>query len=146
MDASERNECVFASQADAAADCAPHCIPYAAGGSIDPSSDRYQQASRRAGMLQVVADGYAEIARLRKEVCRGGGRQSSILYQANIFAKGPSSLVCMRSPALTDRIRRHAAHANPNRSWLALRRCSLLRAARSCGSWRVKRGWHCSSA
>jgi hypothetical protein len=39
-----------------------------AGGSIDPSSDRYQQASRHAGMLQVVADGYAEIARLRGEV------------------------------------------------------------------------------
>ncbi|GBF90670.1 peptide chain release factor [Raphidocelis subcapitata] len=38
------------------------------GGSIDPSSDRYQQASRHAGMLQVVADGYAEIARLRGEL------------------------------------------------------------------------------
>jgi hypothetical protein len=39
-----------------------------ADGSIAPSSERYQQLSRRVGSLQVVADGYGEIARLQQEV------------------------------------------------------------------------------
>jgi hypothetical protein len=35
---------------------------------VSPSSERYQQLSRRAGALQIVADGYAQIERLQQEV------------------------------------------------------------------------------
>ncbi|KAI8473338.1 MAG: peptide chain release factor 1 [Monoraphidium minutum] len=37
-------------------------------GSVPPSSERFQALSRRAGQLQVVADGFAEIQRLKREL------------------------------------------------------------------------------
>lgn len=45
-----------------------HNLYAPADGSIAPSSERYQQLSRRAGLLQVVADGATDIGRLKKEV------------------------------------------------------------------------------